>query len=132
MGHVHGDELHVAVHQVGDEHHIAREPIQLGDEKHGAALPAFGYCREQLGPIGVLLAAFDLDELRDDTSTGLDISTDGFPLRLHTEAGDALLVSRDAKVTAEIVKHRLREGESCRANSVRLGRLQRKEVSDQT
>jgi hypothetical protein len=35
-----------------------------------------------LGPVGVLLAALDLDELGDDMSTGLDISTDTFPLRI--------------------------------------------------
>jgi hypothetical protein len=35
-------------------------------------------------PVGVLLAAFDLNELRDDLSTVLDISTDGFAVFLET------------------------------------------------
>jgi hypothetical protein len=62
--HVHRDELHVAVHEIGDEGHVTGQTMQSGEEKHGAAPAAFSYGRKQLGPVGVLLAALDLDELR--------------------------------------------------------------------
>ncbi len=46
----------------------------------------------------MLLPAFDFDEFLDDISTVLNISIDGFPLRFHAEAGDALFVGGDAEI----------------------------------
>jgi hypothetical protein len=45
---VHGDEFHVAVHQVGDEDHIARQPIEAGNQKHGPAPTGLRQRGEQL------------------------------------------------------------------------------------
>jgi hypothetical protein len=65
-------------------------------------------------PVGVLLAAFDLNELRDDLSTVLDISTDGLPLRVHVEAGDALLVRAHSEVAAKVnQRFRSSSGRKC-------------------
>jgi hypothetical protein len=61
--HFHGYELHVAVHEIGDKGDIARETVQPGNEKHGAAVAAFGKSRKQLGPVRMLLAALDFDKL---------------------------------------------------------------------
>ena len=58
------------------------------------------------GPLGAgtgcLPAALDLDEFRDDMSTSMDISSDGFTLCIHAEAGDALLVGTDPEVGIKI------------------------------
>jgi hypothetical protein len=57
MRHVHGDEFHIAVHQVGDEGDVAGQAIETCNQKGGAALSAFRDRGEQLGPIGELLPA---------------------------------------------------------------------------
>jgi hypothetical protein len=91
LRHVHGDEFHVAVHQVCDEGNIARQPVEAGDKKDGTTPAAFVQGGAQLGAV-VLPPALDLDEFRDDMSTFMDISGNGIALRLHAQAGDALLV----------------------------------------
>ena len=60
LGHIAGDEIRAALHQVGDECHVAGEAVQAGDKQHGAALAALGEGGEELGPVGVTPAAFDL------------------------------------------------------------------------
>jgi hypothetical protein len=101
MRHVHSDEFNIAVHQVGNERDIAREAVEPGNDKHGPALPAFYQRHQQLRPISMLLAALYLDKLRDDLSAVLDISTNGFALRVHTEASDALLVGAHTEMGNE-------------------------------
>jgi hypothetical protein len=60
----------------------------------------------------VLPAALDLHEFRNDVSAVLDISADGLMLRVHAEAGDALLVGGNPKVNCESCQDRtLTEGD---------------------
>jgi hypothetical protein len=40
MGIVHGDEIDLGLHQLGNERDVARQPIQLGDDQR--ALSFFG------------------------------------------------------------------------------------------
>ena len=60
-------------------------------ENHLALVHRDVQSRTELGA-ALLPLALDLDEFHDDMSTVLDISTDGFPLRVHPWAADALLV----------------------------------------
>lgn len=46
--------------------HVAGEAIQLGNEESGSASPAFFECRDELRPIYVTFAAFDLLELGNE------------------------------------------------------------------
>jgi hypothetical protein len=68
--HVAGDELDAGVHQAGDEMHIARQPIELRDDKLRPLL--FAGC-ERSGELRtvVVLAALDLDELGFERPRGL-------------------------------------------------------------
>jgi hypothetical protein len=99
---VQGDEFHVAVNQVCDEGHVARQAVKAGDEKHGAAPAAFSYGRKQLGPIGVLFAALHFDVFRQQHPPRAHVGRDRFPLCLHAEAGDALLVRAHSEVGIKV------------------------------
>jgi hypothetical protein len=93
---IHGNEFHITIHQVRDESNVACEPIEAGNQEDGAAFAAFCERCEQLRALCVALSAFDFDELRNDLSAVLDISTDGFALRVYSQPGGALLVGGHA------------------------------------
>jgi hypothetical protein len=61
-------------------------------------LPAVGESQVQLWPISVL-AGLDLNVLFEYLSTVLDISPDGFSLRLYAEASGTLFRIRRAEIS---------------------------------
>ena len=96
------DERHALRHQAGDERHIARQPVELGDED--AALRGLGCCqrRGELRPaverVGAL-AGLGLDVLGDDgDALGFGEPRDRRALRFDPEPGALLLPSRDTIV----------------------------------
>ncbi len=63
------DERHTLGHQAGDKGHVAREPIELGDDDWAPGGSGGCKCRGQLRPAFQRirsLPGFDLDELADD------------------------------------------------------------------
>jgi hypothetical protein len=52
------------------EARVARQPVELGDQQHGAAGAAGGQRRSELRPVSTL-AAFQLPELSDQIAAGL-------------------------------------------------------------
>jgi hypothetical protein len=53
LRHVAGDEIRAVLHQSGDERDIAGEPVEAGNQEHGAAFAAFGQGSEELGTVDV-------------------------------------------------------------------------------
>jgi hypothetical protein len=101
MGVVAGDEVDTRVHEVGDERHVAAEPVEAGDDQRRLVTLGLGQRRAQLGPIGVL-AAFDLGVVGDDLAAGAPhLARDGLALRVEAKAGPALTVGTDAVVGDE-------------------------------
>ena len=101
LGHVGGDELDAGLHQPGDEVNIAGQPIQLGDDQR-CLLPAAQLDGlEQLGPVGVALAGFDLGKLSQQGSGAPPSSkepADRLPLFCQSKAALALALGRNAVI----------------------------------
>ena len=51
MGIIAGHELYPCIHQGGDEGHVARQPVQFGDDKPGLVLSAGGQGFLQFGTV---------------------------------------------------------------------------------
>ena len=102
--HIHGDKLHIAVHQVRDKSDVASEPVQLGDHQDGAALAAFAKCRQELRAVGVALAALHFGELAVELAAFANEAGDGLALCIHAEAPGSLFIGRDA-VVSDVVRH---------------------------
>lgn len=73
-----GNKLNPRLHEAGDEMDVAGQPVKLGDHKRGllASTEFDGF--EQLGPVAVPLAGFDLGELGMQ-GTGSQETGDGLP-----------------------------------------------------
>ena len=83
IGHVDGGELDAALHQVGDEGDVARQPVELGDHQHGPPLPAQVEGRGELGSV-VAFAALHFRELGDQLA-GTDKAGDGGALGVEPD-----------------------------------------------
>ena len=51
VGHVGHDERHRAFHQIGDEHHRACQPVELGDQQRSLSRTAVGQRGEEPGAV---------------------------------------------------------------------------------
>jgi hypothetical protein len=96
------DEGHALRHQAGNESHVARQPVELGDD-HGAANELrLRQGRRELRPTieGIRsLGSLDLDMLADELDPlSLGEAGDRLALRVEAKAGLALLLGRDAKI----------------------------------
>ena len=81
LGHVTGDEIDAALHQVGDEGHVAGQPIQAGDQQNGAALTALVERSEELRPVRVSASTLDLGKLGGQLAA-VHLAGDGLALRV--------------------------------------------------
>jgi hypothetical protein len=71
--HVNGDEFNIAIHQAGNEMHIAVEPVELGTNQDGAALPAFCERGKKLRPLSPSMncaASSPLPAMERETASG--------------------------------------------------------------
>jgi len=96
------DERHPLRHQAGDERHVAREAVELGDQDGAFGLARGGQRRGELGAaikrVGAL-AGLDFGELRNDGEVlGFGEPLDGGALRLDPEARALLLPCGDTIV----------------------------------
>lgn len=92
MRHVHGDKIHVPIHETRYKRHGARQSVQLGDQQRRSGSLANREGFEQLRPI-VLAAALDLHELHDDGGqTGDEELADSIALGFEPKPRSALLV----------------------------------------
>jgi len=100
-GHVGGDEVNPALHQVGDERHADRQPAELGDQQRRTAGAAHGERCGQADAVG-LAPALHILELADDLrSHGPGVQLGGRALRIETKPGLPLLVGADAVIGVE-------------------------------
>jgi hypothetical protein len=53
LGHIAGDEIRAALHQVGDKSDVAGQPIKAGNQQGSAALAALLKGGKQLRPVRV-------------------------------------------------------------------------------
>lgn len=97
VGHVHGQEVHVAVAQAEDEPGVAAEAVELGDQQPGPLPLGPGDGRLQLGPV-VALAALHLDVLGQERVAGLEETPHHPALRLQAQPALALLLCGDPVV----------------------------------
>lgn len=65
VGHIDGDKICGAFHEIGDEGDVAGQAVELGDEQGGFVLAAGVEGKRELGTV-VFGAALDLDELGED------------------------------------------------------------------
>ena len=85
MGIVAGDEVNTRVHEIGDERHVAAEPIEAGNDQGRPVSLRLGKRRAQLGPIDAL-AALDLGIIGDDLATGaMHLAGDRLALRVEPQ-----------------------------------------------
>src|SRR3984957_5605929 len=105
------DEGHTMRHQTGNEMHVAREAIELGDHDRASHRPRFGERRRQLRPAVervASLASFDLDEFGHDIETHfLREPGQRFPLRFDAETGATLARCADPDVSDNRFHERL-------------------------
>ncbi len=105
---VNGDEFDAAVHHGGNEGHVARQPVELGDHELGLVLAAGGQRSGELRPIAVL-AGFHLDEFgRQRPLPAIEIIGHGLALRFEPETGFTLPVGRDPQIRHPLPAVRLR------------------------
>jgi hypothetical protein len=100
LRHVGRNEIDAGLHQPGNEVHIARQAVELGDQQCSRALLRLLNGGEQLGPIAgaALLCGLDLSEFGQH-GRGLGDSSYCFTLGFQTEAALALFVGRNAVVS---------------------------------
>ena len=83
--HVHRDEISSALHKICDERHVARQPVELGDNQCGLLSAARVERGSELGAVGSL-PRLHLSELgKYVTATLGDIVADGFALGLQAQ-----------------------------------------------
>jgi hypothetical protein len=96
-----GHELYPGIHHGDDERHVAREPVQFGDDEPGLALSAGGQGFLQFRPV-VAPARLDLGVLgQQDAADAREIAPNGRTLGLKAEAGLPLAVSAHPVVSDE-------------------------------
>lgn len=99
--HIDGAELHPAVHEVRDEGHGSREPVELGDEERRALAPTEIERAGKLRPIRSL-AALDLAERASKLPTHpFNVPENGLALRVQSKTGAALAVGGNAVIGDE-------------------------------
>ncbi|KJB91300.1 hypothetical protein N826_31205 [Skermanella aerolata KACC 11604] len=91
MGIVHDDELRTAFHQSGDESHVARQPVELGNHQHGLLTAAEIKRSGELGPV-ILPTAFYFGELRDQFTPARHEACHGGALSVEAKAAFAVAV----------------------------------------
>jgi hypothetical protein len=101
LRHVHGNEFHIAFHEVRNEGHVAGQPVKARNDEDCAAPATISKGGKQLWAILMPLPALYLDILRNDVPAAIYIAPDGFTLGIHTESGDALLVSAHPEIANE-------------------------------
>jgi hypothetical protein len=97
--HVAGDELNAGLLEVRQKMDIAREPIELGNEQHGARAPGVVHRLPQLGASGVL-AALDLGLFAEHVPVAAVQEVD-HGLALSIEAGTPLARCRHPEIADE-------------------------------
>ena len=100
--HIDRDKIHAALHQVGDEGNVAREPVEAGNEQGRAALTAFGKGGMELRAVGVAASALDLGEGGGKGLPLSKVTRDAIALRVEAEAADALAVGRNPVIRDKI------------------------------
>jgi len=86
MGIITRDEVGVGVHEIGDERHIAADPVKASDDESRTVPRHLGERRVQLGPISAL-AALDLCIVGDDLAAGAaHLSCNCLALRVKAKA----------------------------------------------
>lgn len=104
LRHIAADEVDGALHQVGNERHITRQPIKAGNGKYGAAATAFFLRRGQMRPIGDAPAALGVRELRHQVAVGREPG-DGLPLGVEFEPTCTLAVGGNLMIGEERSSH---------------------------
>ena len=98
VGIVDGLELHPALHQVGNEGHVAAQAVELGNDERSLLLTALGQGGQQLGAF-VFLTALDLGVVgADGVVLPLGEQAHGFLLGVESQTAFALLVGGDPVV----------------------------------
>ena len=97
LGHIAGNEVGPALHQIGDEGHVAGEPVKAGDQQGRAALAALIERGQELRPVRVPPSALDLGELSHELAA-VDLAGDGLTLRVKAEAARALAIRGNAVI----------------------------------
>lgn len=100
LGHVTGDEVRAALHQVGDESDVAGQPVKAGNQQGSATLPALFEGGQKLRPVRVPASALDLGELGHELAA-VHLAGNGLALRVQTEAARALAVGGNAVIGNE-------------------------------
>jgi hypothetical protein len=101
--HIHGDRFNIAVHQAGNEMDVAGEPVKLGDDQRGAALPSLCEGRKELRPV-ILAPALHFHERGGQLALACHEACNGFALCIHAKPLDALLV-RGHPVVSDVFSH---------------------------
>ena len=82
-GDVAGDEVHLRLHQAGEEVDVAGQAVELGDDQGGAEASGVGDGVGQLGAVGPLAALHLLVGAEDRGAAGLGELLDGGDLALQ-------------------------------------------------
>lgn len=101
LGHIHGQELYPAFHEIRDEGDGSSQPVELGDNE-GCPLSAAEL--ERLLKLRAIrpLSALHLNERSGEFAADpLDIAEDRLALGVQSQAGAALSVGRNAVVGDE-------------------------------
>jgi hypothetical protein len=81
LGHIAGNEIRAALHQICDKSDVAGQPVKAGNQQGSAALPALFKGGKQLRPVRVPPSALDLSELGHELTT-VGLAGDGLTLRV--------------------------------------------------
>ena len=100
LGHIAGDEVGTALHQIGDEGDVTGQPVKAGNQQGSAALPALLKGGKQLRPVRVPASALDLGELGHELAA-VDLAGDGLTLRVKAQPARAQAVGGDAVIGDE-------------------------------
>ena len=93
--HVAGHKFNARVHQPGDEMHVARQPVELGDHELGLVLLAGRKRGGELRAVVATLAAFDLDVLSGELpGAAVEVVAHGLALCVESQSALSLLGSR--------------------------------------
>src|ERR1017187_4054533 len=95
--HIDRYELAVTVHQSGDEMDITGKSVELCDDQSCLLQAAFSQSGHQLWSIR-FTTTLDFDIFGNDRAAIGNIAGNGFPLGIHAQAEDALLVRRNSQI----------------------------------
>lgn len=82
LGHIAGNEIRAALHQIGDEGDVTGQPVKAGNQQGSAALSALLKGGKQLRPVRVSASALDLGELGHELAA-VDLAGNGLALCVY-------------------------------------------------